>query len=72
MEAFRFFQYIDNTILFIKSSNERNSSEELNIDFRENDERVFEYSFEKFEMKIGNENYNPEFNFFTKILITIN
>ena len=56
MEAFRFFQYIDNTILFIKSSNERNSSEELNIDFRENDERVFEYSFEKFEMKIGNEN----------------
>ena len=50
------FEYVDNTILCIKSSNEKKSSEELNIDLRENDERVFENSFGKFEMKVVNEN----------------
>lgn len=51
-------EYIDNPILSIKTCDFKNTSEEINIDISDNEEKFFDNSFGKFKISISNE-INP-------------
>ena len=48
-------QYVNNSILRIKSSDLKKSSDEINIDISQNSEKIFENSFGKFKISLVNE-----------------
>jgi hypothetical protein len=53
-------EYVDNSILSIKASNEKKSSDEINIDISQNVDKIFENSFGKFKVSIVNEIKSPK------------
>ena len=49
------FEYIDNSIINVKASNLKKTSEEINIDISQSKDTIFENSFGKFKLSFVNE-----------------